>query len=126
MTSGAARTAATARGSRSAAPVATTTAALIRCSFLRRHYPVQVLGSAAATALSAHRSSELPVLVDADSTAAGGVGHGEGHQPADHQHHARDLRRADRFAEHEIAPADGERRLGDLEDADRGDVDVAL
>ena len=31
--------------------------------FLRRHYPVQVLGSAAAATLSAHRSRELPVLV---------------------------------------------------------------
>ena len=54
-------TAPTARASSGAAPVMTTTVTAIG-QFLRRHYPVQVLGSAAAATLSAHWSRELPVL----------------------------------------------------------------
>ena len=46
----------------------TTTVLLIRS--LRRHYPVQVLGSVAAAALSAHWSRELPVLFGLDSTGS--------------------------------------------------------
>ena len=84
--------------------------------FLRRHYPDQVLGSAAATALSARRSRELPVLVGVHrsgrrrrSTLADDRERGEAD---DHEDHPGDLGDADRLAEDEEAPAHGDAPAG--------------
>src|SRR5215207_6373854 len=126
MISASAGTAATARRSSGDAPVTTTTVGdgpggCMEPRFLRRHYPVQVLGSAAATALSAHRSRELPVLVVIHGSGGDGwrgtpLAHeGEGGEADEHEHHARDLGRLDRLPEDQDAPADGQRRLADLD-----------